>query len=121
VVWPWGGAAEHGTCWYLDVIKHDNPGDAEACCTEMFKTGWLIILNYLELWGHQQTAVDQIVLADEVFVTGFCNCNRIFPLCVYADYTVCKPYDSRVHRLYNCTENVMLLAILLKSFSVTYA
>jgi len=60
----------------LDVIRHDNPGDAEACCTEMFKfwlqedtmASWTKLVRAL-----RSPAVDQIVLADEieeVFVTG---------------------------------------------------
>ena len=64
----------------LDVIKHDNPGDAAACCTEMFKfwlredrmASWTKLVRAL-----RSPAVDQLVLADEieeVFVTGmFCD------------------------------------------------
>jgi len=60
----------------LDVIRHNNPVDAEACCTEMFKfwlqedtaASWTKLVRAL-----RSPAVDQLVLADEIekkFVTG---------------------------------------------------
>ena len=64
----------------LGVIRHNNPGDAEACCTEMFKfwlqedtmASWTKLVRAL-----RSPAVDQLVLADEieeVFVTGmYCD------------------------------------------------
>ena len=64
----------------VDIIKHDNPQDVEACCTEMFKfwlqedtmASWTKLVRAL-----RSTSVGQIVLADEIekkFITGsFCD------------------------------------------------
>jgi len=62
----------------LNIIKNNNPGDIETCCTEMFKY-WLqvdITANWMKLVDALRS-LEKVTLADQIeklFLQGRATC-----------------------------------------------